>query len=106
MFVDRCQSYHVRRPSRSQSIPKAHMIVLRVALSLAGAFLVISLHGVAAQCTPELQHRINQRQFEPVQSQLTAQLARTSRDDAAMNCMGRLFLDKGDAETAVSWFEK
>ena len=75
--------------------------------------LVLSLVGVPfagrvleAQCIPNVQHLINERKYDAARAQLDAQLARAAKDDAAMNCMGRLLLDKGESGDAVDWLEK
>lgn len=73
---------------------------------LALVLTVIAVHTAESQCAPAVLRQINQRQFEPARAQLETLLKRNAKDDAAMNCLGRLFLEKGEAESAVDWLEK
>jgi tetratricopeptide (TPR) repeat protein len=49
---------------------------------------------------------VNARQFEPARAQLEALVARNAKDDAALHCLGRLYVEQGNAGDAVDWFEK
>ena len=74
--------------------------------SLALMLTVVGANVAEAQCGPAVLRQINQHQFEAARTQLEAQLARDAKDDATMNCLGRLFLEKGETERAVDWLEK
>lgn len=74
--------------------------------SLALMLTVLAAGAADAQCGPSVQRQINQHQFDAARTQLEAQLARNAKDDATMDCLGRLFLEKGETENAVDWLEK
>lgn len=77
---------------------------IAMALSLIGFPFVVRV--LEAQCSPNVQHLINERKFDAARAPLDAQLKSSAKDDAAMNCMGRLLLDKGEPGDAVDWLEK
>ena len=78
----------------------------RIAVILIAVSASFPIHPVAAQCVPGVQRLIDGRKFDAARTQLDAQLARVPNNDAAMNCMGRLLLDKGELGDAVDWLEK
>lgn len=53
-----------------------------------------------------MQSLITAPHFDDARDQLTAQLRRSPSDDAAMNCMGRMLLEKNEVGKAVVWLEK
>lgn len=75
-----------------------------------GTVLIVGLAGTpgftSAQCNSSIQALINNRRYGDARDQVNAQLGHVPSDDAAMHCMGRILIEKGDATKAVGWFEK
>lgn len=82
------------------------MTAYRTTITLAAACACAASNALGAQCLPAVQHLVNARKFEPARAQIEAQLARNTKDDAAMHCMGRLLMEQGNADEAVDWLEK
>jgi tetratricopeptide (TPR) repeat protein len=76
------------------------------------AFLMIAVIGLCfpmtarAQCAPTVQQLIAERKLDEARGQVDAQLKRSPQDDAAMECMGRVLIEKGKPGDAAEWLEK
>ena len=75
-------------------------------------FLMLAVIGLSfpkpagAQCAPTVQQLITERKFDEARAEVDALLKRSPRDDAAMDCMGRVLLEKGKPGDAAEWLEK
>jgi tetratricopeptide (TPR) repeat protein len=77
------------------------------------AFLTVIITGMTvipitarAQCAPTVQQLLAERKVDEARSEVDALLRRSPRDDAAMDCMGRVLLEKGKPGDAAEWLEK
>jgi tetratricopeptide (TPR) repeat protein len=71
--------------------------------------LVIATAGAtraAAQCSPDVQRLITDRKYEEAKTEVRVLLKRNERDDAALHCMGSIFMGADDSKGAIEWFEK
>ena len=74
---------------------------------LAFAALVGPAWSVAhAQCSPSVQKIVDDDKFEEAKAEVQALLARNATDDAALHCMGRIYMEMDKPGDAVGWFEK
>src|ERR1041384_7676284 len=78
----------------------------RLFLPAAVACLVLPLYGAAAQCASSTQHLINDAKYQEARAELSALLKKNTADDAAMECMGRVYTLENDAGKAADWFEQ
>ena len=62
--------------------------------------------AMSAQCTPAVQKLINGRQFDAALGQLAALTSRSPADDKALDCTGRLYMERGDADKAIEWLDR
>lgn len=79
---------------------------MRMPAALLVGILSFAATDALAQCAPPVQRLLTDRKFAAAQAELRAQLARAPNDDAAMDCMGRLRIEQGDAGDAVDWLDK
>src|SRR4051812_47432171 len=73
--------------------------------ALVGGFSLAAA-AAHAQCAPPVQRLIADRKYPEARAEAQAQLARSAKDDQAMDCMGKVLTEQGDPGSAVSWFEK
>ena len=74
---------------------------------LAFAALVVPSFTVAhAQCSPALQKIVDDDKFDEAKAEVQALLAKNAKDDAALHCMGRIFMEMDKPGDAIGWFEK
>jgi predicted Zn-dependent protease len=59
-----------------------------------------------AQCAPTVQQLLTERKLDEARAQVDAQLKRSPGDDAAMECMGRVLVEKGKPGEGAEWLEK
>lgn len=77
----------------------ARLVLFAAAVSIGAA----PLH---AQCAPATLRLITDRKYVEARATVDAQLKRAPNDDAAMECLGRVLLEQGEADDAVDWLEK
>lgn len=77
------------------------------------AFLTIVITGmtflpitVPAQCVPTVQQLLTERKIDEARAQVDAELRQFPGDDAAMECMGRVLLERGKPGEGAEWLEK
>jgi tetratricopeptide (TPR) repeat protein len=70
------------------------------------ASLTLNPAGARSQCSPAVQSLISAHRYDEARDQVNSQLKQSPRDDGAMNCMGRMLLEKNEAGKAVEWLEK
>lgn len=68
--------------------------------------LLFAADRLHAQCASVAGRSLTDRQYEVTRTQLQARLERLPNDAAAIHCMGRLLLDRGEAGDAVEWLDK
>lgn len=68
-----------------------------------GAIAVNTAH---AQCTPPIQKLVDDDKFDEAKAEVQALLAKDDRDDAALHCMGRIYIEMDKPGDAIGWFEK
>jgi tetratricopeptide (TPR) repeat protein len=77
--------------------------ILLVALTVAVAFPESRLH---AQCSPATQKLLDDDKFDEAKAEVDARLKRNAKDDAALHCMGRIYIEQDQPGDAIGWFEK
>jgi len=73
---------------------------------LSAALGVAALSGARAQCSPAVQKLINDQQYDEAKSDVQALIKKNEKDDAALHCMGRIYVAQDKANDAIQWFEK
>ena len=73
------------------------------------AFVALSslaLKATNAQCLPSIQKLVDDDKFDEARSEVQALLAKNEKDDAALHCMGRIYMEMDKPGDAIGWFEK
>jgi tetratricopeptide (TPR) repeat protein len=81
------------------------MTFIHTALIALGA-ACLPMAAIRPQCGANVQHLLNARKFAVARAQLDARLARNDKNDALLDCRGRVELEAGKADDAVTWLEK
>lgn len=68
--------------------------------------LIVPSTRALAECPEQTRHAILFHEFDAARAGIEAQLARTPSDAPAMDCMGQLLLEQGNAGGAMDWFNK
>src|SRR5437763_1008258 len=79
--------------------------VMRVLLPVSTAVLVAAL-SADAQCTPAIQKLVTDQKYDEARAETQALIAKNGSDDAALHCMGRVYVAMDKAGDATEWFEK
>jgi Tfp pilus assembly protein PilF len=79
---------------------------MRTLLLLAPALAIAALTRTSAQCTPSIQKLASDQKYDEARTEAEALIKKNPADDAALHCMGRLYLAQGKSGDAVDWFEK
>jgi tetratricopeptide (TPR) repeat protein len=79
---------------------------MRLPFTLASVLLLASLHRGAAQCPALLQKAVADQKYDDARVETLAAIKRNPSDDAALHCMGRLYLAEGKSSDAVDWLER
>jgi tetratricopeptide (TPR) repeat protein len=61
---------------------------------------------VDAQCAATTQRLINDQKYDEARADVEALLKKNSGDDAALHCMGMIYVAMGKSPEAIDWFEK
>ena len=74
-------------------------------------FLLAALGSVTAnvthaQCSPAIQKLVDDDKFDAARAEVQALLATNARDDVALHCMGRIYVEMDKPGDAIGWFEK
>src|SRR5579859_2769144 len=75
-------------------------------LLAAGISFCVPLGRAPAQCSPPAQRLIADRKFEEARAETQALLKANPNNDAALECMGRAYMNENKSGPAVDWFEK
>jgi tetratricopeptide (TPR) repeat protein len=70
------------------------------------ALLVTTAMALRAQCAASTQRLITEQKYDEARAEVDALLKRNSADDAALHCMGMVYIGMGNSSDAIAWFEK
>jgi tetratricopeptide (TPR) repeat protein len=59
-----------------------------------------------AQCPPTIQKLVDDDRFDDARTAVQALLAKNDKDDLALHCMGRIYVEMDKPGDAIGWFEK
>lgn len=79
---------------------------MRAPLILSAMLIAAVASGARAQCTPAIQKLSNDQKYDEAKAEVQALLRKNDKDDAALHCMGRIFMDQDRSPDAIEWFEK
>ncbi len=79
---------------------------MRVRLVLPMVLVVAVVTNARGQCTPAARKLIEEKRYDEARREVDASLKRNDRDDAALHCMGMIFIDQDNGGDAAEWFEK
>jgi tetratricopeptide (TPR) repeat protein len=66
----------------------------------------MALNVAHAQCSPSIQKLVDDNKFDEARAEVQAILAKNDRDDVALHCMGRIYVEMDKGGDAIKWFEK
>jgi len=72
----------------------------------AALVVVIAASRAGAQCSSSVNTLLNDQRFDEAQAEVQAVLKANASDDAAMHCMGRIYMAMNKSGPAAEWFEK
>ena len=70
------------------------------------ALVAAAAAPLRAQCSAATQRLITDQKYDEARSEVDALLKKNSSDDAALHCMGTIYLAKDKPSDAIDWFEK
>jgi len=79
------------------------MRIYRPAVAVLVGFAFNAAH---AQCGPSIQKLVDDDNFDEARVEVQALLAKNAKDDAALHCMGRVYMEMDKPGDAIGWFEK
>jgi tetratricopeptide (TPR) repeat protein len=79
---------------------------MRVSLVLSSVLAVSALGRGGAQCSPATQKLIADLRYDDARAQTDALIKKNGSDDAALHCMGTIYLQMDKSNEAIEWFEK
>jgi tetratricopeptide (TPR) repeat protein len=82
------------------------MKIMRTSLAVAPAFVIAALSRGSAQCPASIQKLATDQKYDEARAAAQALIKTNASDDAALHCMGRLYLAERKSGDAVDWFEK
>src|ERR1051325_2254028 len=74
--------------------------------SLVIALFLTPRIAAQAQCSAAVQHLIITDRYDEARAAVEPLIKRSSSDDAALHCMGRIFQARGESGKAVDWLEQ
>jgi len=69
-------------------------------------FLAVAAAPVDAQCNASTQKLINDQKYDEARGEVDALLKKNPSDDAALHCMGMVYVAMDKPADAIDWFEK
>jgi tetratricopeptide (TPR) repeat protein len=75
-------------------------------IALATALAITAVSRLPAQCTPSIQKLADDRQYDEARAEVQTLLKANSSDDAALHCMGMIYVSSEKSSEAIQWFEK
>jgi tetratricopeptide (TPR) repeat protein len=79
---------------------------MRNLLLLSAAVSSAALSGAGAQCSPAVQKLITDQKYDEAKTEVQALVKKDAKDDAALHCMGMIYISQDKANDAIPWFEK
>jgi Tfp pilus assembly protein PilF len=79
---------------------------MRSPFALALLLVVAAAARGSGQCTPGVQKLVTDQKYDEARAEVQALIKKNAADDAALHCMGRLYLAENKSGDAVDWFEK
>ena len=79
------------------------MRIDRLALA---ALVGMAFNVTHAQCSPSIQKLVDDDRFDDAKVEVQALLAANAKDDVALHCMGRIYMEMDKPGDAIGWFEK
>jgi tetratricopeptide (TPR) repeat protein len=79
---------------------------MRSCIALAAALALPVTSRASAQCAPSVQRLISDQKFDEARAEVQARLKIDDSDDAALHCMGMIYVSSNRASDAVEWFER
>src|SRR5258708_4018119 len=79
---------------------------MRHYLGLSAPLRLVALSNVRAQCSSAVQKLVNDQKYDEAKMEVQALLKKNEKDDAALHCMGRIYVAQDKANDAIPWFEK
>ena len=79
---------------------------MRIYRLVPAALLAMACKAGHAQCSAPLQKLVDDDKFDEAKAEVQAVLAKNAKDDAALHCMGRIYVEMDKAGDAIGWFEK
>jgi tetratricopeptide (TPR) repeat protein len=79
---------------------------MRTSLVLVPALVIANLSRGSAQCPASIQKLAADQKYDEARAATQALIKKSPTDDAALHCMGRLYLAERRSGDAVDWFEK
>jgi tetratricopeptide (TPR) repeat protein len=79
---------------------------MRASLIVSLVLAVAALARAGAQCPPATQKLITDLKYDEARVQADAAIKRNGSDDAALHCMGMIYIAMDDSKAAIEWFEK
>jgi tetratricopeptide (TPR) repeat protein len=78
---------------------------MRSLLSLSAVLVVATLRA-NAQCTPAIQRLVTEQKLDEARTEAQASIKKNAADDAAMHCMGTVYMAMNKSGDAADWFDK
>jgi tetratricopeptide (TPR) repeat protein len=79
---------------------------MRIHLVLCAALSAAALSEASGQCTPAVQKLITDQKLDEARAEAQALVKKNDKDDAALNCLGRVYIAQDNAKDAIELFEK
>jgi Tfp pilus assembly protein PilF len=79
---------------------------MRVMLVAAPTFAFAALSQGTAQCSSSIQKLATDLKYDEARAEVLTLVKKNPSDDAALDCMGRLYMAENRSGDAVDWFEK
>jgi tetratricopeptide (TPR) repeat protein len=79
------------------------MRIYRLAFAALGG---MAFNVANAQCSPTIQKLVEDDKFDEAKTAVQALLASNAKDDVALHCMGRIYVEMDKPGDAIGWFEK
>jgi tetratricopeptide (TPR) repeat protein len=80
--------------------------MVRFSLTISALLVAVAVRGAGAQCTPAVQHLVDDLQLDRARADTKVAIARNAADDAALHCMGVIELAANDPGAAANWFDR
>jgi len=79
---------------------------MRIQFVLGTALVFAAAVRLPAQCSPATQKLITDQMYDEAKAEVQTLLKTNASDDAALHCMGRIYIAMDNSREAINWFEK